>query len=226
MSFRILSTNKPSGDGEHAIQMRQSLRAMFLPFIGAVLLTAGCKTKTDDKPAVAGPLPVWEPDAKLLEDLQPATIVEEYQCRPPKGYSAMSPPANVPAAGKLFAWAGPLRRDSTAPQFMVTIVYAPAEEAKSFTAEQLLDKRLQAVKGKGVPNLTQTATERGQVNGLTFVRAYWTGTHVEKPWKMHGFLYVAKEGSTLFYLSSQDVEPNHEKALKVAETAALTFKKK
>jgi len=41
---------------------------------------------------------------------------------------------------------------------------------------------------------------------------------------MHGFSYVSVDGGTIVQLSSQDVEPHHPSALKLAETAALTFR--
>ncbi len=39
-------------------------------------------------------------------------------------------------------------------------------------------------------------------------------------------MYVTKDGSTVIQITSQDVEPHHEHALKLAEAAALTFKGK
>jgi hypothetical protein len=72
----------------------------------------------------------------------------------------------------------------------------------------------------------ETSPERGQINGLTFMRVYWSGTDADKQRKRHGAMYAGKDGSTLIFISSQDVEPHHERALKLAETAALTFKKK
>jgi hypothetical protein len=207
------------------MQMRKSLKALFLPFIAVVLLAAGCSGKAGDSSSASEPLQVWEPDAKLLQKLGPMATVEEFQVRPPKGYSVSPPPPNAPAGMKGFAWAGALRDDKTAPQFMIVLQSPPPGEAKNMTLEQYLDKMLEGVKGRRT-NWTQTPPERGQSNGLTFVRAYWTGTEPEKHWKMHGFMYVTKDASKFIHLTSQDVEPNHEQALKLAETAALTFKKR
>ena len=41
---------------------------------------------------------------------------------------------------------------------------------------------------------------------------------------MHGFSYVAMIGGTIVHITSQDVEPHHQAALKLAETAARTFR--
>ena len=44
--------------------------------------------------------------------------------------------------------------------------------------------------------------------------------------KWHGFNYAARDGGTFVQLASQDVEPNYEAPLKLAEAAVMTFKKK
>jgi hypothetical protein len=41
---------------------------------------------------------------------------------------------------------------------------------------------------------------------------------------MRGFMYVAIDGNQFIAISSQDVVPHDEEALKLAETAALTFR--
>jgi hypothetical protein len=159
----------------------------------------------------------------LLEQLGPLTDVEGYQVRPPKAYSFSRPPGPPGFTG--YAWAGALRGDKTAPQLLIGVVPVPPAEAKAQSPERFLEKMLEGVKRRRT-NWTQTPPERGQVNGLTFVRARWSGTESAKGWKMHGFMYATQDGATFLQLSSQDVEPHHEHALKIAETAVLTFKKK
>jgi hypothetical protein len=65
----------------------------------------------------------------------------------------------------------------------------------------------------------------GKVNGFTAIGARWNGINKMLKKKMHGFVYALKDGHNHITLSSQDVEPNHEAPLKLAEAAARTFKK-
>ena len=43
---------------------------------------------------------------------------------------------------------------------------------------------------------------------------------------MHGFSYTALDGRTVIQLASQDVDDYQEEALKIAEAAALTFRRR
>src|SRR5262245_40164808 len=168
--------------------------------LAALVCIAGCRKSTTPSGAPPAPtakdrpLAVWEPDATFLEQLGPIIDVVGYQVRPPRDYS-FSPPPTTPPGVKGFAWKGPLRQDQTAPQLMVGLTSRPPEEANA-SLEQYLDTLLEGVKRRRT-NWTQTSPERGQVNGLTFVRARWSGTEPEKQWAMHGFMYVAKDGSTV-----------------------------
>ncbi len=208
------------------MQMRKSLKALF-PLAAAVLLIGGCRGKPSDpsSSSSAAPLRVWEPDAKLLEELGPFTPVDEYQVRPPKAYSLTPPAPNGSGQIRAFYWTGTPREDKTAPYFLIALVSSPAGEVKEKTLEKELDELLEGFHRRR-SNWTQTSPERGQVNGMTFVRSYWSGIDPEKQAKMHGFMYATKDSSTLIHLSSQDVEPHYEHALKLAEAAVLTFKKK
>ena len=75
-------------------------------------------------------------------------------------------------------------------------------------------------------NWSQTATERGKVNGLDFLRVRWSGAEKTKGSNMHGFIYVAQDGLNFIQIGSQDIEPHHEQSLKLAEAAVLTIKKR
>jgi hypothetical protein len=169
-------------------------------------------------------LPKWAPDKELLAQLAPYGNVGGYQVRPPRKYDRVVPPP-APPGGQLFAWAGAKRADNTAPMFMVTMLAPPPEVAQKTTLEQFLDSMLGGIKRRR-KDWKQTAVERGQINGLTFLRVRWSGTEAAKGWKMHGFMYVARDGPNFIQIASQDVEPNHAEALKLAEAAALTFRKK
>ena len=62
------------------------------------------------------------------------------------------------------------------------------------------------------------------MNGREFVRARWSGVESASQQKMHGFSYVTVDHRTIVQISSQDVEPHHQAALKLAEASALTFR--
>ena len=208
--------------------MRKPFPALFTPVAAAVLLTAGCSGKPGERsasPAVSAPLPVWEPDAKLLEQLAPAAEVEDYQVRPPKAYALTPPAPNSTGGIRAFYWTGTPREDKTTPYFLIALVPPPAGEAKERTLERELDELLEGFKRRR-SKWRQTPPERGRVHGMTFVRSYWSGIDPEKQGTLHGFMCLTKDGSTVIHLSSQDVEPHREHALKLAEAAALTFKKR
>ncbi|MFL5331482.1 MAG: hypothetical protein ACJ8C4_21540 [Gemmataceae bacterium] len=191
------------------MHIRKSFQVLSLVVL---VMAIGCKRQ----------VPAWEPDPTVLSDLGPLTDFEGYQIRVPNGYSPLSPPPNLPL--KMFLWVSSKRSDQTAAQLMVGIVSPPPGEAND-SIEKHLDKLLDTQK-KDRTDYSQTATERGTINGLAFVRAHWSGINSENQRKLHGFYYVTKEGTTFYHIRSQDVEPHHEQALKIAEATALTFKKK
>jgi hypothetical protein len=107
---------------------------------------------------------------------------------------------------------------------MIQVFSPPPEEARKTTPEKFLESMLKGI-AKRRTDWQQTPAESGQVNGFSMLRARWSGTEPEKHWKMHGFLYIAQDGLSFIQISSQDVEPNHEEPLKLAEAAALTFQR-
>jgi hypothetical protein len=192
------------------------MRLFFVNFLGvavvlAISLSAGCsRNKTGG--------PNWQPDPALLDQLDTARDLGAYEMRVPKGYTQVPEPAGAPGGAKMLGWAGANRPDSTAPTVIAMLISAPAGQAEKTSPEEFLQKALDGVKRRRV-NWTQTPAEGGQINGLSFLRARWS-------LKMHGFIYVSRDGSTFIQLNSQDIDPNHEPPLKLAETAILTFKKK
>jgi hypothetical protein len=198
-------------------------RTLAIPLL--VLFITSCGRNRDETGAPAEPVPAWAPDATLLEQLAPVQEVEGYQVRPPKGYAVSRHTGEV-WGQTVYSWVGTRRPDHTAPSFLVMFLVPPPEMRNDAKADRaLLDKMLGGVKRRRT-GWRQTDTERGQVNGLTFRRARWSGTSLETEEKMQGFMYVAWDGAKIIAISSQDVEPHHEQPLKLAEAAALTFKKK
>jgi hypothetical protein len=207
------------------MQTRVHSKRLFFPLVTAVLLAAGCSGKIGDSASSSLSLPAWEPDAKLMEELGPVAILDGYEVRPPRAYTLNPPPPNGSTVVKGFYWAGVPRGDQTAPHFLISLKSASPEGGKDTTLEDYFREMLEGFHRRRA-NWTQTSPERGQINGLTFMRVYWSGTDADTQRKRHGVMYAGKDGSTLFFISSQDAEPHHERALKLAETAALTFKRK
>ncbi|HYV35329.1 MAG TPA: hypothetical protein VE988_06470 [Gemmataceae bacterium] len=164
----------------------------------------------------------WLPDAVLAKQLGNETNVEGYQLRPPKGYFAGQ--SSTPFEGaKLLPWAGDLRPDNTVPGLLVMILKPPPNIPKR-SLEQFHAEMLKGIENRR-KSWSPSAIEQGQINGLTFVRTYWSGTDSTSGKKMHGFKYSAIDGEIYIDLGCQDVDPHHREALKLGEAAALTFKK-
>ena len=157
----------------------------------------------------------------MLNQLQVAVHVGGFQIRPPTGYVLKRKPG--PDGSEAFAWVGAPRSDKTQPYLMVATIGLPAAEAKKYTLDQILDKFLQGVERRRAADWKRTPTEHGSINGQAFVRARWNASVRGSALKMHGFHYVATFGHRVIQISSQDAEPYHQRALKVAEAGALTF---
>lgn len=167
-------------------------------------------------------LPKWNAAEPLLSQLEADHAIDKFTIRTPKGYSPQTRPG--PHGSIATAWAGPPRADGTRPQVMVLTVRLPLEELQKYNLAQALDELVSSLRARR-RNWTQTATEKGLINDLVFVRTRWKAEDLSSGLKMHGFVYVAFIDDMLVQLSSQDVEPHHEAALKLAEASILTFKK-
>jgi hypothetical protein len=150
--------------------------------------------------------------------------MDAYQIRVPKGYEFFPPPGNPPAGAKAFGWAGARRADGTAPSLAAMVITLPSGEKKR-SLDEFMRGLLDGVKRRRT-GWTETAIERGQINGLTFLRARWSGADSTSNLPMHGFMYAALDNGTYISLSSQDIDPNYDQPLKLAEAAVMTFKKK
>jgi hypothetical protein len=164
----------------------------------------------------------WKPEAAMLDRLAPETTVEGFRVRPPKGYTLKVMPKTT---SKGYGWAGPRSAGGTRSQFLMSVASPLPPEYSNLTLEQMLDRMMTAMQGRNAQGWTRTPTERGRINGLPFVRTYWSGISSTLGRKMHGFWYLTRDGQTLVMLMSQDAEPGYQEPLKLAEAAALTFKK-
>lgn len=165
-------------------------------------------------------LPVWAPDKALLSQLAPAAIVKGFSLRPPQGYILRQD--SGPSSSQVFGWLGPAHEGGTRPYVMLALIPIPPSEAKKYTLPQFLDKTMESVQRRRT-NWKRTPAETGIVNGVSFRRARWSGINTQIGLKMHGFNYVTVVGNQVIQVSSQDVEPHHEQALKLAEASILTF---
>jgi len=124
----------------------------------------------------------------------------------------------------MFTWANPPRPDGTRATFSVAILTPPPGESLPGGLDKTTEESVVGVKARRT-NWSQTPQERGLIAGLEFTRVRWSGTEATTGRKMHGFMYVTIIGKEAVQLSSQDVDPDHEPPLQLAEAAALTFQK-
>jgi hypothetical protein len=163
----------------------------------------------------------WKPDASILDGLQAASAVGPYEIRAPKGYE-FARAQQAPQGMEGFAWQGPPREDLTRAMVQVALVTPPRGQGFA-SPEQFLETMLGGVKRRRT-DWTQSAVERGKVNGLEFLRVRWSGTAEGR--KMQGIMYAARDGDRFLQLATQDIEPHHTEALKLGEATIQTFRKR
>jgi hypothetical protein len=148
-----------------------------------------------------------------------------YRIRPPQGWTKGI--ASGPEGYTGYAWRSQ-RPDGWWAEVMMVSTILPPQEADRHTPETALQSLLNAIK-KQHQNLTPTTTEQGEINGLPFVRARWSGTTIADRFgtskRIHGFCYVCLQGRELIQITGQNVEPGHEAPLALAEASALSFQK-
>lgn len=107
---------------------------------------------------------------------------------------------------------------------MIMVATVPSDDTKIHTLEEVLDAFMHGVERRR-RDWVRDVTEYGVVNGLSFVRARWSGVEQTTGSKMRGFMYVTIDQGRIIQISSQDVELYADESLKITETAALTFRK-
>lgn len=151
----------------------------------------------------------------------PEYVIEGYHIRPPAGYSAVQ--TEAPEGASAYAWVGAQRKDGTRAALMLTLI-VDEKAARGLTLEQAAGTMLYAVKKLRV-GWTQSPAERVTIDGIAFTRIRWSASERKSKRKMRGFILEGRDGDTLVTLSSQDVLPQAEHALSLAETGAKTFKR-
>jgi hypothetical protein len=197
--------------------MRMSGAVSFVVLVIGVVQASGQGTRPSAK---------WAPDPAILKQLGRAAAVENYMIRIPKGYEVQQA-KNAPAGMRMWGWTGPDRTDGTKPSItmsLLTIPPAEREQVKSLSLEQLAEK-LVGGKQRMLTNWKPKNTEKGVINGMDFARIHWRGSDPRRGSDMRGFLYVARDGDNIVQIASQDLMPETDKALSLAETSVYTFRK-
>ena len=141
---------------------------------------------------------VWKPDAILMRYMGRQMPLLSYSLQPPASYTLHE----VHREGQIsYIWqgAGTIFPSNIA----IVIAPIPMRGSKKVTSEQLLGSALDTLH-RGYSEWKQTEIEYGQINGIAFVRAYWTGTNQAQKQKRRGVSYVALDGPNAISLLSQD----------------------
>lgn len=143
----------------------------------------------------------WKPNPKMLRYIGRQTRVLSYAVQAPIGYTARQTRQPRLIA---YTWLGQARKTGVTPNLTLALAPTPIVNKKPMTPEQLLTNALNAMK-RGHEDWTQTPAERGQINGLTFARAYWTGTERQRSRKLRGVAYMGVDGSVAISMQCQDL---------------------
>jgi peroxiredoxin len=168
-----------------------------------------------NRPANAPPL--WLPGSTAYGQLAEEVEVGRYRMQPPQGFVLEKSDAGRPT----YRWKGPPRQGGIVPVLEVTLTPEPPPPDRKL--EDILEKDLEAIPCP-MPRLgwTCSGAERGEVNGLTFVRATW-GVTQGAARRTNGYNYAAADGDTLIRISWQDSAPVMTTTPQSA--APLTFRK-
>ena len=164
----------------------------------------------------------WLPESSMESLLAAPEVSEGVSIRPPTGYVGMVPPGAPPGVFAK-AWKGAMRPDNTSPSIQLNVFSSPATNTIP-DAETAMRKMLDGIK-RNRDNWTESEVSRGTIQGIEFLRTTWTGESKPGGVKMRGVMYLAKQDDKVFQVSSQDVEPHAEEALKLAESSLRTFAK-
>ncbi len=172
-------------------------------------ITAYAQADQDAQPSIqneAKPVKeaVWQADPKLKRYLGRQYVLGGYSVSRPLGYTDHL----VRRQGLL---ANYWQEQATASGFMpyLALALAPAPTParkgdKKLTADRLLNISTASMK-RGFDDWTETEIEHGRINGISFVRIYWTGTDRQQKRKLRGVSYVAIDDTAAISLTAQDV---------------------
>jgi hypothetical protein len=168
-------------------------------------------------------LPKWQPDAALLKQLGKEVAVHGYRIQPPNGHTLQD---RAIGGGHVLNWLGPARANGSAPNLVLGIFPLPANE-RNMPLESGFKNYVAGFKNSQkntLANLDNSPAEKGQINGIVFLRSRLTGASTTGV-KVQGFTYVAQDGPNLITLTSLDRGPDDKTSIPLMEAAARTFKK-
>ena len=164
----------------------------------------------------------WVPTKSILEKLSAPTSIGAYEIRSPKGYEAKTREGGN--GFKMTLWFGPQRANGTRAGLTLVVMPEPPTDVKP-TLEELMRLALEDQKGLRT-EWKVSPSERGDINGIRFMRAYWSGASRQYKQSLRGFIYVAQVGKRFVQIGGQDVEPYQKETLPLVEAATMTFKKR
>jgi hypothetical protein len=186
--------------------------------------TPNTPEKASPKKADSPDLPIWKAEAEFLKELGTETRIGPFRVKPPKRYERITPPQEPTGSAEQYWWASKPRGDGTTGLFAVLIMHKPFPVGQEIPSLKEIHEHILELRSDWLEGWSQGPSEVGQLAGLTFMRTRWSGTQSTLG-KVHGFLYHAVLGPDIVEIRSQDVEAHQEKALRIAEAAALTLKR-
>ncbi len=191
---------------------------------GAQSAAGPASTGERDRHAPSNELPDWSLTESDSTSLASPYKMSPFEIRPPTSFRFIK----YITESKMYYWVGPVRKDETYPQFMVTIIGLSARDANS-PLENLLKDVLGGIQ-QHRQEWSATPAEHGKINGLPFVRSSWSGVATSAARKglsgrtMHGIVYLTVHENQAVQIMCQDVAPDHAEWLKQGGSAALTFR--
>lgn len=209
-----------------------------------VLIAAGCnRNRPNDPPQPAAqpeeksaplaksslPTVGWEPDAKLVDQLDAPVEFAGYSIRPPKGYTKIGNKI-LPADENIsrepiekIEWHTPFRKDASTTYLSVRIVILPDPTDPKRAPEQFVGN-LVAIKQKIGQKLdnkwSSSPLEKGLLGGVSFVRVRQFDIN------RRGVQYAGLDGDRLIDLEVYGIASGTPDDLDLAHTAAMTFQRK
>jgi peroxiredoxin len=162
----------------------------------------------------AGAPPRWQPGSVGFGQLGDEVAVGAYRVRPPKGYFQDKRPPEV--GREVYRWEGPAPPGGNPPVFEVSLSPSPPER----DLRALLEKELEVIPGPRRLGWNCGPAERGELNGLVFLRAQWSIQEQAQKWTGAGVIYLGLDGNTLVRISCRDFMPKSGGPL---DAAPLTF---
>ena len=186
--------------------------------------------KSSDSPsppaeASTDDLPVWTPNEKLAEELGAYQDVDDFEIRLPKGYEGGETPGTLPGTSvKLFGFSAKEPAQGVKPMLSFIIQKTPPGQ-KPETLDHTFEFLFSKLQGYGA-NWQHATIERGKIGELICLRSRCECPSAAAT-KMLGFVYLCQvDANTLVMMLAADGESQNVRALKIANTAVLTIRKK